>query len=132
MDAHRARPAHDVRPGEDLPYPSLNQDLPGLWTKISKSGSLGNKPGILRHDGYRRLMLIKAAPNIRTSEITPKHLYLNRRRFLAGLPVAGAALLAGRALAGAKIDGVAKSAFSTSEKVTPFNDVTHYNNYYEF
>jgi sulfoxide reductase catalytic subunit YedY len=59
-------------------------------------------------------------------------LYVNRRRFLAGLPVAGAALLAGRALAGAKIDGVAKSAFSTSEKVTPFNDVTHYNNYYEF
>jgi sulfoxide reductase catalytic subunit YedY len=77
-------------------------------------------------------MLIKAALDIRSSEITPKHLYLNRRRFLAGLPVAGAALLAGRALAGAKIEGVAKSPFSTSEKVTPFNDVTHYNNYYEF
>jgi sulfoxide reductase catalytic subunit YedY len=77
-------------------------------------------------------MLIKAALDIRSSEITPKHLYLNRRRFLAGLPVAGAALLAGRAVAGAKIAGVAKSPFSTSEKVTPFNDVTHYNNYYEF
>jgi methionine sulfoxide reductase catalytic subunit len=77
-------------------------------------------------------MLIKTTPDIRSSEITPKHLYLNRRRFLAGLPVAGAALLAGRALAGAKIEGVAKSPFSTSEKVTPFNDVTHYNNYYEF
>jgi sulfoxide reductase catalytic subunit YedY len=77
-------------------------------------------------------MLIKAALDIRSSEIIPKHLYLNRRRFLAGLPVAGAALLAGRALAGAKIEGVAKSPFSTSEKVTPFNDVTHYNNYYEF
>jgi len=77
-------------------------------------------------------MLIKAALDIRSSEITPKHLYLNRRRFLAGLPVAGAALLAGRALAGAKIEGVAKSPFSTSEKMTPFNDVTHYNNYYEF
>jgi sulfoxide reductase catalytic subunit YedY len=77
-------------------------------------------------------MLIKAAPDIRGSEITPKDLYLNRRRFLAGLPVAGAAMLAGRALAGAKIEGVAKSPFSTSEKLTPFNDVTHYNNYYEF
>jgi methionine sulfoxide reductase catalytic subunit len=77
-------------------------------------------------------MLIKTAPDIRSSEITPKHLYLNRRRFLAGLPVAGAALMAGRALAGARIEGVGKSPFSTSEKVTPFNDVTHYNNYYEF
>jgi len=77
-------------------------------------------------------MLIKTALDIRSSEITPKQLYLNRRRFLAGLPVAGAALLAGRALAGTKIEGVAKSPLSTSEKVTPFNDVTHYNNYYEF
>jgi methionine sulfoxide reductase catalytic subunit len=77
-------------------------------------------------------MLIKAAPDIRGSEITPKHLYLNRRRFLAGLPVAGAAMLAGSALAGAKIGGIAKSPFSTSEKPTPYNDVTHYNNYYEF
>jgi sulfoxide reductase catalytic subunit YedY len=77
-------------------------------------------------------MLIKTAPDIRSSEITPKHLYLNRRRFLAGLPVAGAALMAGRALAGARIEGVGKSPFSTSEKVTPFNDITHYNNYYEF
>src|SRR5260370_41757401 len=77
-------------------------------------------------------MLIKAGLDIRSSEITPKNLYLNRRRFLAGLPVAGAALLAARALAGTKIDGIAKSPFSTSEKVTPLNDVTHYNNYYEF
>ncbi|PYT28919.1 MAG: protein-methionine-sulfoxide reductase catalytic subunit MsrP [Acidobacteria bacterium] len=77
-------------------------------------------------------MLIKTALDIRSSEITPKQLYLNRRRFLAGLPVAGAALLAGPALAGTKIEGVAKSPLSTSEKLRPFNDVTHYNNYYEF
>src|SRR5213595_1589744 len=36
------------------------------------------------------------------------------------------------ASAGQKIDGIQKSALSTTEKVTPFNDVTHYNNYYEF
>src|SRR5690242_19519451 len=77
-------------------------------------------------------MLIKAAPDIRGSEITPKSLYLNRRRFLAGLPVAGTALLAGRALGGAKLNGIVKSPLSTSEKQTPFSDVTHYNNYYEF
>jgi len=33
---------------------------------------------------------------------------------------------------GSKLNGIARSPFSTSEKLTPFNDVTHYNNYYEF
>jgi len=32
-------------------------------------------------------MLIKSPPDIRNSEITPKHVYLNRRTFLASLPV---------------------------------------------
>jgi sulfoxide reductase catalytic subunit YedY len=77
-------------------------------------------------------MLIQTKPKIRSSEISPKHLYLNRRRFLTGLPVAGAALWASRALAGTKLNGIAKSPFSTTEKLTPLNDVTHYNNYYEF
>lgn len=77
-------------------------------------------------------MLIKAAPDIRSSEITPKQLYLNRRRFLAALPLAGAAVFAGRALGGAKLNGIAKSPLSTSEKQTPFSDVSRYNNYYEF
>lgn len=77
-------------------------------------------------------MLIKSPPDIRNSEITPKHVYLNRRTFLASLPVAGAVLLFSRALAGSKLNGIARSPFSTSEKLTPFNDVTHYNNYYEF
>ncbi len=77
-------------------------------------------------------MLIKASPAIRSSEITPKQLYLNRRRFLTGLPVAGAALFAGRALGGAKLNGIVKSPLSTGEKQTPFSDVSRYNNYYEF
>jgi methionine sulfoxide reductase catalytic subunit len=77
-------------------------------------------------------MLIQRSPDIRPSEITPKHLYLNRRRFLAALPVAGAALAAGKALADGKLEGITKSPLSTTEKVTPYNDVTHYNNYYEF
>jgi len=59
-------------------------------------------------------------------------LYINRRSFLAGLPLAGAALTAVNARAGAKLEGVAKSPFSTTEKITPLNDVAHYNNYYEF
>jgi sulfoxide reductase catalytic subunit YedY len=31
-----------------------------------------------------------------------------------------------------KLNGVIKGPFSTDEKQTPLNDVTHYNNYYEF
>ena len=77
-------------------------------------------------------MLIRRSPGIPPSEVTPKHLYLNRRSFLAGLPLAGAAFAAGSARAGTKLNGIAKSPFSTTEKVTPSNDVTHYNNYYEF
>jgi sulfoxide reductase catalytic subunit YedY len=88
-------------------------------------------------------MLIKKTDDIRSSEITPKDLYLNRRKFLAGAAMAGAAAAAGLGLkellapsstvqAGEKINGIQKSPFSTTEKVTPYNDVTHYNNYYEF
>ena len=88
-------------------------------------------------------MLIKKAEDIRSSEITPKSLYLNRRKFLAEAAMAGAAAAIGvglketispstSVLAGNKIDGVKKSSLSTTETVTPYNDVTHYNNYYEF
>lgn len=88
-------------------------------------------------------MLIKKPADIPYSEITPKSVYINRRKFLAGTTVAGAAVMAGRglldvisprlkALAGAKLSGVAKSPLSTSEPQTPYNDVTHYNNFYEF
>jgi sulfoxide reductase catalytic subunit YedY len=87
-------------------------------------------------------MLIKKAADIRSSEVTPKTLYLNRRKFLAGAAIAGAAVasvgvreLAAPstvAHAGNKIDGITKSPFSTTETVTPYKDVTHYNNYYEF
>ena len=88
-------------------------------------------------------MLIKKAADIRSSEITPKSLYLNRRKFLANAALAGAAAAMGvgvkevispstTAFAGNKIEGLKKSPFSTSETVTPYKDVTHYNNYYEF
>jgi methionine sulfoxide reductase catalytic subunit len=88
-------------------------------------------------------MLIKKWDGIRSSEITPKSLYLNRRKFLAGIAAAGAATAAGVRLRGAvsprqivlavnKIDGLQKSPFSTTETITPYKDVTNYNNYYEF
>src|SRR3984893_16405032 len=88
-------------------------------------------------------MLIKKTEDIRSSEITPRNLYLNRRKFLAGAAVAGAVAATGfglreiaspstTALAGNKIDGITKSPLSTTETITPYRDVTNYNNYYEF
>jgi len=88
-------------------------------------------------------MFIKNGPGIPYSEITPKSLYLNRRKFLREVAAAGAGLAAGSVLAervvpsgrtsaGTTLGGLAKSPFSTTEKPTPYEDVTHYNNFYEF
>src|ERR1035438_59929 len=88
-------------------------------------------------------MLIKKPAAIPFSEITPQSTYLNRRKFLTGAALAGAAAAAGLAFgdlahpgltvhANAKIDGLQKSPFSTTEKETPYKDVTNYNNFYEF
>jgi sulfoxide reductase catalytic subunit YedY len=88
-------------------------------------------------------MLIKKPGDIRSSEITPKSIYVNRRKFLAGTAAAGAALAAGWRLkelsaptaaaeANTKIEGIKKSPFSATETITPFKDVSNYNNYYEF
>jgi len=75
------------------------------------------------------------------SEVTPYSLYLRRRDFLAlgaGSAVAAAALSFTRtALAKGEPDlallpNVKKGPFATDEKQTPYEDVTHYNNYYEF
>jgi len=83
-------------------------------------------------------MLIKRPTDIRASEITPRAVYLRRREILAG----GAAAATGLtfALAGCKskapapsapLPGVKKGRFGTDEALTPFKDVTTYNNFYE-
>jgi sulfoxide reductase catalytic subunit YedY len=88
-------------------------------------------------------MLIKKPSDIPSSEITSKSHYMNRRRFITGAAVTGAALAAGYYLrnsghtaetveASAKLTGVVKSQFSTTEKPNSFKDITNYNNYYEF
>src|SRR5258707_7981487 len=88
-------------------------------------------------------MLIRRKPELTYADVTPKDVYTNRRKFLRDLGIAGAATaLAGEgilslaspsltAYATSKLNFV-KSPFSTDEKVTPINDVTHYNNFYEF
>jgi methionine sulfoxide reductase catalytic subunit len=88
-------------------------------------------------------MLIRQAPSLTYRDITPKLVYLNRRRFLQGMGLAGMVAAGGRGLlnlvspsttayAGTKLSGLTKSPFSTTEKQTSYDDVTHYNNFYEF
>jgi methionine sulfoxide reductase catalytic subunit len=88
-------------------------------------------------------MLIKKVADVPSSEITPKSVYLNRRKFLSGAAMTGAAIAAGLGLrelaaptltasAAGKIEDIKKSTFSTTEMITPFKDVSNYNNYYEF
>jgi sulfoxide reductase catalytic subunit YedY len=75
---------------------------------------------------------------IRSSELTPKALYLRRRQFLAlGAAGAGALLLPRGARAaetphGRKLDSTKPGQPSTDEKKTSFEEITHYNNFYEF
>jgi len=78
-------------------------------------------------------MLIRRALDLRYSDITPKQTYLDRRSFLAaGSAALGALALPFSARATTKLDNVAKSPLSTTEKPNTRDDVTHYNNYYEF
>jgi sulfoxide reductase catalytic subunit YedY len=87
-------------------------------------------------------MLIKRSADIRSSEITDKKLYLNRREFLQAATETAAltALVGGEALLhaatsaahGRKLENVKKSAFSTDEKPNKWEEITTYNNYYEF
>jgi methionine sulfoxide reductase catalytic subunit len=82
--------------------------------------------------------LYKSVP-IRSSEITPKDTYLSRRDFMkaAGLAT-GAALLTACAPSGAAATedaGPAPTSNATDELGDPVNsyeDITNYNNYYEF
>jgi sulfoxide reductase catalytic subunit YedY len=88
-------------------------------------------------------MLIRKAPDLTYADVTPKSVYLDRRKFLEAMGIVGAAAIAGRGLfemawpsqstvAAAKFTGLVKSPFSTTEKLNSLEDVSHYNNYYEF
>jgi len=79
-------------------------------------------------------MLIRKPSDLRYSDVSPKQVYLNRRRFLAGSLAVGA-LAGARNASAAKINGFTKSQYTVDEKadkVTPLEAITHYNNFYEF
>ena len=76
-------------------------------------------------------MLIRHASDLKPSEITPQAVYLDRRRFIAA--ASGAALASAvPGLADAAPLSAAKSPLSTSEPMTSLEDITSYNNFYEF
>jgi methionine sulfoxide reductase catalytic subunit len=81
------------------------------------------------------MVLIRTPSDIQASEITSESVYRERRRFMqAGLALSGAALLgmpAAEARAAA-FKGLVRSAYSTDEPLTDYQDVTTYNNFYEF
>lgn len=89
----------------------------------------------------KRSSIIEQLTDISPSEITSKEIYQSRRRFIKG----GAALALGGGLgvtsmlatqkishAASKFSNLIKSPFNTDETLTPYKDVTSYNNFYEF
>ena len=98
------------------------------------------------------MVLIKRPSEIRPSEITGETVYLNRRKFIQGAVAVAASALLPPSLADVRnvlvhdgaTPGVAPAwlaqriaastpgPFSTDEAVTPYQWVTHYNNFYEF
>jgi sulfoxide reductase catalytic subunit YedY len=81
--------------------------------------------------------------DIPSSEITPKEKWLNRRSFLAAAAATGAVAFGGDRLreilapsgsvhAAGKLQTVKSPLSTTGEELTSIQDITHYNNFYEF
>jgi methionine sulfoxide reductase catalytic subunit len=90
-------------------------------------------------------MLIKLTPEIPSSEITDERLYLRRREFMrlaggAALSMAAGATLMAREAGGAggplaaqqPLVNVKPNVITTDEKANTFDEITSYNNFYEF
>lgn len=81
-------------------------------------------------------MLIRKPPKISESEITPYELYLNRRKFIgqAGRIALMAAVAPGALAASDSMgeEGDAARTGAQEDELTPYKDVTEYNNFYEF
>jgi sulfoxide reductase catalytic subunit YedY len=81
-------------------------------------------------------MLIKRGGEIKGGEITDQALYLNRRAFMTGAAALALAPAAARAAApaagGQALAAARNKAFDIPDAATKFQDVTTYNNFYEF
>jgi sulfoxide reductase catalytic subunit YedY len=96
-------------------------------------------------------MSTKKSDEIKPSEITDRQVYLNRRLFMRGVALASTVVATGlfyrrinpppvETPKGEKLADFARSTsdqnlrdgFKVNEKLTPFEDITNYNNFYEF
>ena len=82
-------------------------------------------------------MLVKRAEDIKSSEITPEHLYFNRREFIqaasaVGIGLASAIAFPESAPADDRWPRGKKGPYDTDEEVSTFKEITTYNNFYEF
>jgi sulfoxide reductase catalytic subunit YedY len=96
-------------------------------------------------------MLIKKPEEIRSSEITDEKAYLNRRLFMRGAALAATTAATGLlyrklnpppaekpkgetlvTVANSNTDNRAREGFTVNEKLTSIEDITNYNNFYEF
>jgi sulfoxide reductase catalytic subunit YedY len=83
-------------------------------------------------------MLIQRASDIPSSEITTEHLYNNRREFIKtasavlGITAASAILPGCSPSISAAVEPQARGKYDTTEKPNSWDDITSYNNYYEF
>jgi sulfoxide reductase catalytic subunit YedY len=87
-------------------------------------------------------MLIRKPDDIPSSEITSKSAYMNRRAFMAAAGAVGVAAVAGKTIArfahpdavraDTKLTTVPSPLSAKGLTPTSYNDITHYNNFYEF
>jgi sulfoxide reductase catalytic subunit YedY len=79
-------------------------------------------------------MIIGRPSDLKSSEITPESLYVNRREWLAGAAAGAAALsIFGPSARAQEPQPVGKPfGLQPDDKATPWPDVTTYNNFYEF
>jgi sulfoxide reductase catalytic subunit YedY len=79
--------------------------------------------------------MINHKQELRYSDITPKELYLNRRRFLSASAAAISALAAPHSASAAptKLNAIkTPTQFNVTDKETPLATIAGYNNFYEF
>ena len=78
-------------------------------------------------------IIIKKTSDIKSSEITPKSIYINRRRFMKQA-FTSSLLLGADAMMPAwakRWPDLESDSFSTNDKLTSLEDITSYNNFYE-
>jgi sulfoxide reductase catalytic subunit YedY len=95
-------------------------------------------------------MHVRKPADIKSSEITDHGVYLNRRKFLQGVALVGSAVATGFVyrklnpvsvakpkgeslmVANSPSNDSSRSGFTTNEELTSLEDITNYNNFYEF